>query len=656
MSASLAATLLMLGKLTIVLTIGLTAAHLARRGRAAVRHLLLAATFVVAAAVPAASMLVPGITVAVPIAVPSASTDTGGAVPELVATEQANTVRMRTQQNSSPFAQASPLSSWSWVMLAWMAGASFLLLPLLAGLWQVRSLRRSALPWAHGQALADALVADRMEAGSSDPVHRPRVVDVLLHESTPGPLTFGIVSPAILLPVDAETWSDGDLRRAIVHELEHVRRADWLTQCLGRVVCAVYWFHPLAWVAWRQFVIEAERACDDAVLRRSEATAYADQLVGLAARLSAAARQPLLAMANRRDLSTRVRAVLNSDQPRGRAGAQSIRIAIAASIALVLVLSPLKIVAASQAPQTPGSPGKPRYDVASIKRCEEEPVPTGARGAAGGTNASISPGRFQVPCVTAEQLIYLAYAAYGARDDQHLVNDNIGSASNQVKVRGGPEWVHSLKEKYAIEATAAGATERVVLMGDMLQSLLEDRFKLKLHRETEQVDMLELKLAKGGLKMTPMKDGDCDPGDGTPPTGPPDPKTVNTAKPRCGNINLMNSDLGTRWIFGGYPLSSLASMLTSNLKVHVIDSTGVADKFVFRFEFQRDDSASSSAGSGQPVLSLTAALEAIGLKLEKTKAPRGYLVIDHIERPTPNSPESVPPARAAGPAKVGAGR
>jgi uncharacterized protein (TIGR03435 family) len=97
-------------------------------------------------------------------------------------------------------------------------------------------------------------------------------------------------------------------------------------------------------------------------------------------------------------------------------------------------------------------------------------------------------------------------------------------------------------------------------------------------------------------------------------------------------------------------------MLTSNLKVHVIDSTGVADKFVFRFEFQRDDSASSSAGSGQPVLSLTAALEAIGLKLEKTKAPRGYLVIDHIERPTPISPESVPPARAAGPAKVGAGR
>src|SRR6185295_17641586 len=104
--------------------------------------------------------------------------------------------------------------------------------------------------------------------------------------------------------------SDADLTRAIAHELEHIRRADWLTQFVARVVCAAYWFHPLMWIVRRQLVLEAERASDDAVLRYTEASEYADQLVDLARRLSVG-HQPLLAMANRNDLSARVHAVLD---------------------------------------------------------------------------------------------------------------------------------------------------------------------------------------------------------------------------------------------------------------------------------------------------------------------------------------------------------
>ena len=90
---------------------------------------------------------------------------------------------------------------------------------------------------------------------------------------------------------------------------------------LARAVCIVYWFHPLVWIAWRRLALEAERACDDAVLGHSEATAYADQLVGLAERLSRKARIALPAMANRADLTARVRAVLDGEHRRGRAGA-----------------------------------------------------------------------------------------------------------------------------------------------------------------------------------------------------------------------------------------------------------------------------------------------------------------------------------------------
>jgi hypothetical protein len=63
--------------------------------------------------------------------------------------------------------------------------------------------------------------------------------------------------------------------------------------CVARVVCAAYWFHPLIWIAWRRLALEVERACDDAVLGRSEAAAYAGQLVGLAERPQSAAEPPL---------------------------------------------------------------------------------------------------------------------------------------------------------------------------------------------------------------------------------------------------------------------------------------------------------------------------------------------------------------------------
>src|SRR6185436_4766642 len=113
---------------------------------------------------------------------------------------------------------------------------------------------------------------------------------------------------------------DDELTRAIVHELEHIRRADWLIQGLARTLCAAYWFHPFVWIARRQLVLEAERAADDAVLQYADASEYADQLVNLARRL-VAAHQPFLAMANRHDLAVRIRALLDGRQPRGRAGA-----------------------------------------------------------------------------------------------------------------------------------------------------------------------------------------------------------------------------------------------------------------------------------------------------------------------------------------------
>ena len=169
-------------------------------------------------------------------------------------------------------------------------------------------------------------------------------MELLLHEQLTAPLTCGTRHPVVILPADAEQWSEDDVRRALVHELEHVRRDDWALQLIARAACALYWFHPLVWKLWRQFCLEAERACDDAVPASAEQTAYADQLVQLARHMSNASISVTLSMASRSDLSARVSAILNGAQKRGPVGILPVTTAIATSIVTVLALAPLQAV------------------------------------------------------------------------------------------------------------------------------------------------------------------------------------------------------------------------------------------------------------------------------------------------------------------------
>jgi beta-lactamase regulating signal transducer with metallopeptidase domain len=329
-SDSLAASII--AKATITTAAGLLAAWLTRANRAAVRHALLAAMFGVILLLPVGNVLMPPLHVGVLDGVGQAD---GFASGESVLRFGFGTRVAASEPHLSRFSLSNLL------LAGWGAGVTLFLLPMAVGLWQIRLIRRSGLPWQWGQSLVEALALD-------GGIHRR--VEILLHEALPGPMTCGVLRPAIILPRGAENWSLEDLNRAIIHELEHVRRGDALSRCAARAACALYWFHPLIWIAWRKLVLEAERSCDDAVLRRSEATAYADQLVGLARRLSVAQRSPLLAMANRADLAMRVGAVLDSRQKRGRAGAGAVVLVSTIAATLVLVMSPLKLAAATQGP------------------------------------------------------------------------------------------------------------------------------------------------------------------------------------------------------------------------------------------------------------------------------------------------------------------
>jgi len=341
-----------LAKVTVTTALGLIGVRLARGCRAAVRHALLAGAFAVLLALPVASVVAPPVRIAVPARTVSRSS--AGAIDAI------SVIAPDAGPGVPPANSRSWTLSTSALLLAgWIAGAMLFLLPMAIGLWQVRALRRSGLAWPHGQSVADGLALDAGIYRAAGILRRVEVllVEVSKHGALPGPMTCGVVHPAIVLPVDAQNWEAEDLNRAIVHELEHVQRRDWVSLCLARAICAFYWFHPLVWIAWRRLTLEAERGCDDAVLGRSEATAYADQLVRLAQRLSLVARKPaaespLLAMANRADLAARVGAVLDSRQRRGRAGVFLVAFTCAAAAVLVITISPLRLVAAPQAANT----------------------------------------------------------------------------------------------------------------------------------------------------------------------------------------------------------------------------------------------------------------------------------------------------------------
>src|SRR5262245_4101345 len=259
-----------LSKATIILVIGLTIVLLSRRARASVRHLLLTATLAAMLALPLIVLAVPEVTIGVVASQASESADLIPAAPPVALTGATITSLPSRATESAPWS----LPSWlTIVRTMWLAGAVLLLAHLAVDLRRLYRLRRDGLPWLKRRELVQSLASECVVS---------RNVEVLLHEGIPGPLTCGAWPPAILLPDEACEWNEADLRRALVHELEHVRRGDWAIQLVARVTCIFYWYHPLVWVALRRLSLEAERAADDAVVQSAEHTEYAEQLVLLA--------------------------------------------------------------------------------------------------------------------------------------------------------------------------------------------------------------------------------------------------------------------------------------------------------------------------------------------------------------------------------------
>ena len=276
---------------------------LCRRSAAALRALILTLTFAALLLLPIAGAVLPSLRVANPI--PRA----GVAVPRMLGHVAPAPIAVTIVARTTAPTPRMPvlLSTTSVVVLVWAAGALSLATQLFVTVWRTSRVRRRVIPWTRGRAIAESILHGR--SGT-------RSVNIVLDDRVQTPFAFGVRRATIVFPTSADEWSDDDVRRSLVHELEHIRRGDWIVLLGSRLVCTLYWFHPMAWLAWRRLRLEIERACDDAVVRVSEPAAYAEQLVDLAARLSARAPVPLLSMASRSDLASRVRSMLDATQRR----------------------------------------------------------------------------------------------------------------------------------------------------------------------------------------------------------------------------------------------------------------------------------------------------------------------------------------------------
>jgi len=186
----------------------------------------------------------------------------------------------------------------------YLVGLAGVLLVLARAAWQLRAVARRAVPApAEWRAALDAARA-RLRVG--------RTVRLLVSSEQRVPVTWGLLSPVVVVPRAALHWPAAHRDAVLVHELVHVRAWDAAVQLLARLLCAILWFHPGVWWIAARLRAECELACDERVLaagvRRSD---YAELLARAADGLRGG--RPLaLAVSSRGGLRARLAAIVDS--------------------------------------------------------------------------------------------------------------------------------------------------------------------------------------------------------------------------------------------------------------------------------------------------------------------------------------------------------
>ena len=434
-----------------------------------------------------------------------------------------------------------------------------------------------------------------LRAASTLPIAAP--IPVRSSPSLLEPGVFGIFRPVLLLPQGIHARLDREQFQAILtHEWTHVRRRDNLAAAVHMLVEAIFWFHPLVWWIGARLVEERERACDEAVFSQGhEPEVYAEGILKVC-RFYLESQLPCVAGVTGSDLTKRIEHIMAHRVAQQLNASKRVLLGAAAAATMAVPLTfGLLNAPPSRAQAQPERGPRPAFEVASIKPGDPKEPRFGIMLRPG--------GRFTTTNATLRQLIGFAYDV------------------RQNQITGGPSWGDA--DQYNIEAKPDGSfsvptgQRGAELIRQMLQSLLAQRFHLKVHQEIRDEPVYELVLAKGGPKLKDSAGGENE-------------------SERIGRGTFTAT---------ATPIALLLKPLSQVLGRSIIDKTGLTGSYDFTLQWTPDSGQYRSLG-GAPIpdppadsdsVSLFTALqEQLGLKLESAKGSVEIIVIDSAEKPSEN--------------------
>jgi uncharacterized protein (TIGR03435 family) len=428
------------------------------------------------------------------------------------------------------------------------------------------------------------------------------------------PTVIGWLSPYILLPISVVTGlGEAELEAVLAHELSHIRRYDYLVNLLQNAVETLLFYHPAVWWVSRRIREEREHCCDDlAVGICGDVMTYAGALARLE-ELRGTSRAPGIA-ATGGNLLARIRRLMQQNPANERSTGEV--------MAAALILSAAIGAGILTSPPAHAQTAHADFEVASVKESKSgsREMSWGCGGSDGKTLSEVAGDDFHIVgygdvpigrCVARNApLKFVVALAYQIPWDQ----------MNQVIV-GGPEWFSSgigAPERYDIDAKAEQIVTKEQLF-QMLQTLLADRFQLKVHTATKEIQVYELIVSKKGATLTNAPDDrDC--------------SVIDATAVPCHNfIGGFGRGLTGRSV----TMADLAVRLSRYAGPIVIDKTGIIGDYDVKLsDFWVPFLDAKSPGS-VPTL-FDAVQDQLGLKLKATKDPVDVLIVDHAEKPSLN--------------------
>lgn len=537
------------------------------------------------------------------------------------------------QSYSNDLIRPADPQQWSWLASAipeslaaiWALGFLFVITRWSIEWRRISASIRSAHPATAGREIE--AVRRLQEQGLATPNLR-LAISTALRE----PGVFGILRPTLIWPAAFSAHlDDAQMEAILAHELCHARRSDNLSAALHMAVEAVFWFHPFVWWIGARLLHERELACDEAVVLNGHApVTYAESILK-ACELCIASPAFCVSGVTGADLKQRIVRIMNSSLAAQLGIGKKTLLAAAAVIAAFgpVLFGAINAPRVHAALLTDSTGGKlPSFEVATVKPSN------------GSNNRMIMnrPGRLTIRNMPLKSLIEFAF---DARSDSQIT--------------GGPGWINT--QSYDIDAQEDEAQvaamkkepqEQKRQLQLMLQSLLIERFHLKVSHGSREVPVYALVVAKGGPKLKRST--------AAPPIPSAGPMPM---VPRAGHGGGDRGGGYGEGVFMGRgelngtsaPIARLADVLSRQPETEgrvVVDKTGLTGNYDWTLHWSPETpapafkgadadappSAPGPDGSG-PTL-FTALEEQLGLRLESQKGMVDTIVIDSVEKPSEN--------------------